>query len=277
MTQTSPINIALQGLGAAGKARQRALQDLPGFHLAGIISRRPEMGTLRLEEASQDPKIHALAISLENTAHASAVRQALEAGKHVLCDYPLALHSKEARELYRLAKTLNRILHVEHIGLLTGEHLTLKKEVEAKGPLLKGEYLFQGGWNEKIADLNRTGPYPIVAFSRLLQVADLFGPFVIKNYEIKTPENGFYLHLHLRFAGGGILGFREERMTGLPRRRSLSAQCQQGSLQWKAGLGSGQLFAQDLEWFRDRVQKGKSCYYDEDRMLSTLEELEKLF
>lgn len=268
--------MALQGMGAAGAARQRALQNLQGLQLAGILSRRPELATLTLAQALQDPEIDAIAVSLENMAHAAAVRAALEAGKHVLCDYPLALTRREAETLYDLARKKNRILQVEHLGLLTEEHDAVKKEVARKGPLIKGEYVFQGGWNEKIADIKRTGPYPIVAYSRMMQVADWFGTFVIESHEIKNSEQGFFLHLHLRFDHGGMLGFTEERLPGLPRRRTLSARLRDGVTHWKAGPGSGGLFAKDLEWFRDRILLNQPPYYNELKMLSVLGELEKL-
>jgi len=271
-----PISIAICGLGAAGNARQQAVREVSGVSLAGLVSRRPGIGDRRLDQVLADPAVDAVAISTENTSHAGLVRSCLEAGKHVLCDYPLALSGAEARELFRLAAERRRVLHVEHIALLAEEHQALKAEAAKVGPLLRGDYLFQGNWNEKLADVQRSGPIPFLALSRLLQVADLFGPFRIAASTLESRQEGFRLHLHLAFEGGGVLGFTEERRSGLPRRRSLIAECAQGSLTLKVGGMGGSLFARDLEWFRDRVLFGKGCYYDEEIMLEILDQLTAL-
>ena len=276
MENSTSWPLALEGMGVAGRAREGAALASPHWTVAAKISRRPEACTMSLERALSDPMIRAWAVSLENAAHAPAVRRALEAEKHVLCDYPLALSAGEARELFELAKKKQRILHVEHIGLLSAEHRQLKEQAEAMGELKQGEYLFQGGYKDSMADLSKNGPLPFLALSRLLQVADLFGTLQLEDYRFNTTPPGFSLHLHLRTAGGGKLGFTEERRPGLPRRRSLSATGSQGALQWKAGVGGGGLFAQDLEWFRRRISGQRDCYYDEARMLDLIAMLESI-
>ncbi len=226
--------------------------------------------------ALASPEVEALAISTENVRHADLTAEALEAGKHVLCDYPLAFSGEKARELFALARRKNRVLHVEHIGLLSEEHRRLKEEAKQAGPLERGEYLFQGGWSEKLADVAIGGPHPFLAASRLMQVADLFGEFEIEKAESVASAEGYRFHLHLDFKGGGSLGFTEERRVGIPRRRSLIARCHGGNLSLKTGVMSGGLFAKDLAWFRDRVRAGKPCYYDEKLMIQILEELAAL-
>ncbi|HCU23545.1 MAG TPA: hypothetical protein DF383_00900 [Deltaproteobacteria bacterium] len=271
-----PLRIAICGLGSAGRSRERACSEVEGMKLAALVSRRPGVGTQSFDEVLNDAAIDAVAVSTENTDHASRVRQALNAGKHVLCDYPLALGGNEARTLFALAKEKNLVLHVEHIALLSEEHQKLKQEIAAAGALQHGEYLFQGGWNEKLADPSYSGPYPFLAVSRLLQVADLFGAFQVGSSQMENFPEGFRLHLHLTFPEGGTLGFTEERRIGLPRKRSLLARCRNGNVTLKTGTMTGGLFAKDLAWFRDRVILGKSCYYDEEKMIGVLEMLEDI-
>lgn len=270
------IKIAIWGLGAAGRTRLAAIDQVPELELGGIISRRPELRTHPLEEILADSSVQCLAISLENTAHDAAVRQGLEADKHVLVDYPLTLSRSAGEALFHLAKKKNKLLHVEHIGLLAEEHLQLKKDAKLAGPLVTGEFLFQAGYNEKIADPTRTGPLPLLALPRLLQVADLWGLPQLENVRFEKDETGFSLHLHLRFPEGGILGFTEERRAGLPRRRSLAARGKKGPIHWKSGVSGGGLFAKDLQCFVDRLQGRSSCYYDEKIMLELIHLLERV-
>lgn len=271
----SEIRIALCGLGSAGRSRLKALDAVEGAALAGVVSRRAEVSTLSWSDALQDPSIQAIAISTENTDHAARAKDALRAGKHVLCDYPLAFKADEAKSLFQLAAQQKRVLHVEHIGLLTQAHRAAKNEIALLGQLGAGEYVFQGGWNEKIADAARTGPYSFLAISRLMQVADLFGAFQIQNPRYRESSDGFSFKAQLQFSNGGSLEFTEERRTGLSRNRRLCAKFEKGNWEWKADVQPEGLFAKDLAHFIERVQNGVGCYYDEGLLLQVTEALEK--
>ncbi len=273
---SSALGIILCGMGSAGRSREKACAEVEGICLVGRVSRREGVGDWTWDAALASPKVEAVAISTENARHAGLTAAALEAGKHVLCDYPLAFNGEKAGELFALAGRKNRILHVEHIGLLSEEHRRLKEEATQAGPLQRGEYLFQAGWNEKLADIASSGPYPFLTASRLMQVADLFGEFEIEKAESETTAEAYRLHLHLVFKSGGSLGFTEERRVGLPRRRSLIARCRGGNLSLKTGVMGGGLFAKDLAWFRDRIREGKPCYYDEKLMIRVLAELAEI-
>lgn len=267
---TPPLRLTLVGLGSAGRSRLKALAATPGLQLAGLVSRRAELATISWEEALRSPQIDAIAISTENTDHAARARQALLADKHVLLDYPIATAPGEAEALYELAAQRDRLLHVEHIGLLAPDHVELKSQAAKMGTLLKGEFLFQGGWSEKLEDAKYSGPLPLLVLPRLLQMADLFGSFDIEASQLRRYSPGFSLHLHLRFGDGGGLDFTEERIPNLPRRRSLLAQGKNDSIAWRSGTLTGGLFARDLACFRDRIVSGAKGYYDENRMLRVL-------
>lgn len=270
---SNPITIAIKGLGTAGQARLQAIKENPHWYLSGIISRRPEMATLSWQKALQDKSLQAIAISTENTDHYPSIKEALLANKHVLCDYPIATQITEAQELFAIARSQKKILHIEHIALLSEEHAKLKKQVQAAGPLIKGEYIFTAGYNKKIADQSLTGTPSVLAISRLLQVADLWGDFSLEKSDFRKHQAGFSLHLHLKFNKGGLLGFTEERKFGLARRRSLIAKCEKKSIAWKASVSGGGLFAKDLAYFYQRITQKAPCYYNEKLMLKALETL----
>ena len=56
------------------------------------------------EELLEDENVQAVYIPLPNDLHLRGVKAALEKGKHVLCEKPLALNAEEAEEMYRTAE-----------------------------------------------------------------------------------------------------------------------------------------------------------------------------
>ena len=70
-----------------------------------------------LEEVSAvlaDPELDAVVVATPARSHASLAAQALEAGKHVLVEKPLALSTAEAVALTRQAEQAGRVLMVGH-------------------------------------------------------------------------------------------------------------------------------------------------------------------
>ena len=114
-----------------------------------------------------------------NSDHAAVVRAALEAGKAVVVEYPLALSLAEAQSLVALAEARGLFLHVEHIELLGGLHQTVKVHLEAMGTPAYVRY--------KTVVPKTPAPkkwtynpdlfgFPLVgALSRLHRLTDLFG------------------------------------------------------------------------------------------------------
>lgn len=69
----------------------------------------------RIETLLADPKVDAVFIATNNLSHAPLALQALEAGKAVLVDKPLAPNSKEIRKLMQVAKAKKLSLAVDHM------------------------------------------------------------------------------------------------------------------------------------------------------------------
>lgn len=57
-----------------------------------------------------DPELDAVYVPLPNSLHASWAIRALQAGKHVLCEKPLAMNAREAAEMAHAATTSGRLL-----------------------------------------------------------------------------------------------------------------------------------------------------------------------
>lgn len=269
-----PIRLVLFGLGTAGQARLRACAAVEEITCVATVSRRPVADAVSVaayRELLDDPSIDAVAIATENTDHAGRIEEALRAGKHVLCDYPVALSGLDARRLFALAEAQARTLWVEHIALLTDAHLEARRRALELGPLERGSFLFTGGWNAALADATRSGPFPIHVESRLVQLWDLFGPFEIAARESRcSPERAFFA-ADLVFAHGGTLRFIEERGAGLPRCRVLEARLAGGSLSWPESEVIGGLFAADLTHFRDHLLRGTAPYAPPEMLARVLE------
>lgn len=109
------------GVGIAGGARIRAMRADP--RAEPVIGWRgdPAAAGLPVAESLEAllEAVDAVAICAPDTEHPALVEAALRAGRHVLCEYPLAGSEAEARRLMALATQEGRVLHVEHIELLT--------------------------------------------------------------------------------------------------------------------------------------------------------------
>lgn len=64
------------------------------------------------KELLADPEIDAVSVTTPNVFHKQPTIDALNAGKHVLCEKPLAMNSVEAREMCQAAKSTGKLLQV---------------------------------------------------------------------------------------------------------------------------------------------------------------------
>src|SRR5262245_55623196 len=70
--------------------------------------------------------VDAVVVAAPTRLHCEVVRDALHAGKHVLCEKPLCMTAAEARELIQLARDRGRILMVGHVFLFNAGIRKLK-------------------------------------------------------------------------------------------------------------------------------------------------------
>lgn len=81
------------------------------------------------DELLTDPDVEAVYIPLPNDLHKPWVIKALRAGKHVLCEKPLALNADEAREMYAAARECGVILMEAYAYLHSPYVESLKNDV----------------------------------------------------------------------------------------------------------------------------------------------------
>jgi predicted dehydrogenase len=120
------LRVGLIGLGYWGPNHARVLSELPETELvaAGDVSEkatafvRARYPTVRTTldpfEIIEAPDIDAVVVATPTSTHYSLTLAALEAGKHVLCEKPLATSTGECDELIAAAERAERILFVGH-------------------------------------------------------------------------------------------------------------------------------------------------------------------
>jgi predicted dehydrogenase len=125
----APIRFAVVGLGYWGPNLVRNLFDLDGAELSHVCDVRTEalenitrrypslMTTESLDEVLADKTIDAVAIATPVMTHFPLARAALEAGKHVIVEKPLAASSAEAQQLIELASRKGLVLMPGHTFL----------------------------------------------------------------------------------------------------------------------------------------------------------------
>ena len=121
--------IAVIGCGNWGPNHVRSFASLPGCRVDVIVDLDPERlevvrqvhPGVRCEQdhwaALDDPAIDAVVIATPMLTHYQLVRDALSAGKHVLCEKPLCETAKEGEELVEMARAKDLRLMVGHVFL----------------------------------------------------------------------------------------------------------------------------------------------------------------
>ncbi|MGC8654763.1 MAG: Gfo/Idh/MocA family protein [Candidatus Kryptoniota bacterium] len=121
----SKVNIALVGVANHGETILNAIISDSRFLLrscydvndAAADSVAKRLGCVRassFEEIIDDPDVDAVALVTPNFVHRSQAVQALEAGKHVFVEKPLATNVREGKEIVEAARAHGRVLQVGH-------------------------------------------------------------------------------------------------------------------------------------------------------------------
>lgn len=102
---------AIPAILAAGNSRVHAIASRDAGKLAEACAQVPgAIGYASYADVLNDPAVQAVYIPLPNSLHRQWAIAALDAGKHVLCEKPLALNAAEAREMLAAARSNERLL-----------------------------------------------------------------------------------------------------------------------------------------------------------------------
>ena len=138
------LKAAVVGTGFMGATHSEALHRLD-IDVAGILGSSPEKsrraaenlgiatGYETYDDLLADPDVDVVHVTTPNYLHYDQAKAALNAGKHVLCEKPLAITSEQTGELVRLA---------EETGLVAGVNYNLRfypLNVEARDIVERGD------------------------------------------------------------------------------------------------------------------------------------------
>ena len=92
------------------------------------------------DELIADSAVQAVYIPLPNNLHLKWVKAALQSGKHVLCEKPLALNADEAREMFEVARE-NGVYLMEAYAYLHSPYVQSLKDDIASGVIGQVDYI----------------------------------------------------------------------------------------------------------------------------------------
>ena len=303
----SPVRVGIIGTGYAAKMRAETLNADARAQLVGVAGNTPErtqefgnMHQVQVFNAWQElisSNLDVVMISGVNCDHASIAQAALEAGKHVVVEYPLALTGAEAEACIAIANRQNLLLHVEHIELLGGLHQAFRQTLPLLGTLTQARYATvvptptpPPKWTFS-AEL--FGFPLIAALSRLHRLVDAFGPVATVQCH-NTYRYGANPAYYVACVCEAQLHFQSGLMAevvyakgevDLPAERKLAAEGDRGKIVFDGEAGTlitaagsqpiavatrRGLFAQDTKMVLDRLIDGTPLYIQPEQSLYTL-------
>lgn len=174
------VKIALVGAGNIANVHLASYQKVPAAEIYAIC----DINEKRLNETadkfgisrrytdidtmlSQLPELDAVDVCTWNNAHADCSIKALNAGKHVLCEKPMAFNTQQAEQMREAAKRNNKLLMIGFVLRFSDDARIAKDFVDQDylGEIYyaKAQYVRRhgnpGGW---FADKERSGGGPVI-------------------------------------------------------------------------------------------------------------------
>jgi predicted dehydrogenase len=164
------LQAAVIGLGFVGRAHLEALRR-QGIVVPGILGSSPERtqqacrdlrvehAYASLDELVRDAAIEAVHICTPNHLHLEQATALLQAGKHVLCEKPLAMDARESAALTQTAKSSGRAdgvaYNLRYYPLCQEAHAMIQRGLIGEPRLVRGGFvqdwlLYPTDWNWRL-------------------------------------------------------------------------------------------------------------------------------
>lgn len=166
-----PTNgVAIIGLGFVGKAHLEALRRLamPVRGILGSSAERTQEAARNLklehaysslEELCRDSSVSAVHVCSPNYVHYQQAKAAMEAGKHVMCEKPLAMDTRQSSSLIDLSRKLNLVgavtYNLRYYPLCQEARAMVQKGLIGEPRLIHGSFLqdwllYPTDWNWRL-------------------------------------------------------------------------------------------------------------------------------
>lgn len=149
-----PINTAICSFGMSGWVFHAPfISTHPGFRFYAVWERSknlarekyPDVKVFRtLEELLADELVELVVVNTPNATHYDFAKQALLAGKHVICEKPFTVTVAQAEELIQIAARQNKQLSVYQNRRFDSDYRTIKSVLDQKllGNIVEAEFHF---------------------------------------------------------------------------------------------------------------------------------------
>jgi predicted dehydrogenase len=175
------IRIGIIGAGNIGNVHMNTLEKLPDVELSAVMdvykpfaeARAKEHQISKIYSTSEgllaDPDIDAVVISVSNEWHAPIAVQALQAGKHVLLEKPMAIDVNSAKQIIEAERQAGKVVMIPH--QLRWESLSMQvKEQAEKGAFGEIYHAKTGwvrrkgipGWGTWFTQMDKSGGGPLI-------------------------------------------------------------------------------------------------------------------
>ena len=153
LTRPQPLTLAQLGCGYWGPNLLRNFSALPGCLVKYVVDSSAERRafvqtnfprTTPVESSKQvlqDPEVSAVVIATPAATHFTLAKQALQAGKHIFVEKPLATKAAEVDELARCAAERNLVVMTGHTFIYNAAVRFVKKLIDA-GELGEIRYIY---------------------------------------------------------------------------------------------------------------------------------------
>lgn len=136
---TEPMKVGVIGCGTFSAVHLKGLKSLDCFDVVGVADTNGQRAQLRAKEydvhrwetdyraLTEDPNVEAVFVTTWAAAHAEVTISALQAGKHVFCEKPMARTAAQARAMATAAREADRVLQVGYVMRHSPDALNLRK------------------------------------------------------------------------------------------------------------------------------------------------------
>ena len=135
------------GYGGMGGWHTQQLKTMEEINLLGVYDILPGRNLLAeekglhayssFEEVLNDPQVDLVTVAIPNDQHRDVCIQAMEAGKNVICEKPVALNSRQLQDMIDASKK-NGVLFTVHQNRRWDEDFLTMKKIYDEGTLGAG-------------------------------------------------------------------------------------------------------------------------------------------